>query len=161
MILYHINDIFGFVIWVASLVTVVLSSNFIFLFVMCKICNVVYVENAQNRLKMLEQKFQDVDQKIQCKKNSYYFSADCAHPFTKNLSPQQCHKIMAFDILYTVSPIGPMKAWGEFSCTLCTKESIKIFNFSRRMHSRLINACSVLVHDIHTNHPLHVRIKKM
>ena len=69
----------------------------------------------------MEQHFQDVAQKVTNDKNQEYSAAHLAKHFTQKPSPQQCHKIMSFDILSTVNPIGSMKNWGKLSCALCMK----------------------------------------
>ena len=58
------------------------------------------------------------------------------------LSPQECRKIMSFDIISTVNPIGSMKTRGKSSCTQCMKERIEIIDNLRHMYSRIINTCS-------------------
>ena len=82
--------------------------------------------------KKMEQHFQDVAQKFVNNKNSDSFAAHFAKHFTQKPSPQECRKIMSFDILSTVNPIGSMKTWGKSSCTLCMKERIEIIDNSRR-----------------------------
>ena len=66
---------------------------------MCKICDAVYTVNNQNTLKRMEQKFQDVAQKVQCDENLDSFTAHFVQHFTKKPSPLQCYKIMTFDII--------------------------------------------------------------
>ena len=56
----------------------------------------------------MKQHFQDVAQKVTNDKNSDSFAAHFARKFTQKPSPQQCRKIMSFDILYMVTPIGSM-----------------------------------------------------
>ena len=55
-----------------------------------------------------------------------YFAAHFAQDFTKKLSPQECHTIISFGILYMVNPIGWIKTWGKSSCMMYTKEGIKL-----------------------------------
>ena len=92
--------------------------------------------------KRMEQHFQDVAQKVVNNKNLDSFAAHFAKHFTQKPSPQECRKIMSFDILSTVNPIGSMKTWGKSSCTLCMKERIEIIDNSRRKYSQINNACS-------------------
>ena len=66
----------------------------------------------------MEQHFQDVAQKVVNNKNLDSFSAHFAKHFTQKPSPQQCRKIMSFDILSTVNHMGSMKTWGKSFCTL-------------------------------------------
>ena len=80
----------------------------------------------------MEQYFQDVAQKVGNNKNSDSFASHFAKHFTKKSSPQECRKIMSFDILSTVNPIGSMKTWGKSFYTLCMKERIEIIDNSRR-----------------------------
>ena len=98
-----------------------------------------YPEHSKKRA---EQHFQDVAQKFGNNKNSDSFAAHFAKHFTQKPSPQQCRKIMSFDILSTVNPIGSMETWDKLSCTLCMKERIEIIDNSWRRYSRIINACS-------------------
>ena len=83
----------------------------------------------------MEQHFQDVAQKVANNKNSDSFADNFAKHFTQKPSPQESRKIMSFDILSTVNPIGSMKNWGKSSCTLCMKERIEIIDNSRRKYS--------------------------
>ena len=69
MILYHIGNIIGVIIWVASLLTVALSCNNIYLFMIYNICDTVNVVKYQNTLKDNRKKFQNAAQKVQCDKN--------------------------------------------------------------------------------------------
>ena len=78
----------------------------------------------------MEQHFQDVAQKVTNNKNSDSFADHFAKHFTRKPNPQECHKIMSFDIISTVNPIGSMKTWGKSSCTLCMKERIEIIDNS-------------------------------
>ena len=78
----------------------------------------------------MEQHFQDIAQKFANNKNSDSFAAHFAKHFTRKPSPQECCKIMSFDILSTVNTIGSMKTWGKSSCTLCMKERIEIIDNS-------------------------------
>ena len=78
----------------------------------------------------MEQHFQDVAQEVANNKNSNSFAAHFAKHFTQKPSPQECRKIISFDILSTVNPIGSMKTWGKSSCTLCMKERIEIIDNS-------------------------------
>ena len=80
----------------------------------------------------MEEHFQDVAQKVVKNKNSESFAAHFAENFMQKPSPQQCRKIMSFDIISTVNPIDSMKTWGKPSCTLCMKERIEIMDNSRR-----------------------------
>ena len=70
------------------------------------------------------------------------FTAFFAKHFTQKPSPQQCRKIMSFNILSTVKSTGSMKTWGKSCCTLCMKERIEILDNSRRTNSQIINVCS-------------------
>ena len=90
----------------------------------------------------MQQHFQDGAQKVANDKNRDSFDAHFAKHFTQKPSPQECRKIMSFNILPTVNPIGSMKTWGKSSCTLCMKERIEIIDNSRRRYSRIINAFS-------------------
>ena len=72
----------------------------------------------------MEQHFQDVAQKVVNDDNSDSFAAKFARHFTQELSPQQCRKIMYFDVISTVKPIGSMKTWVKSYFTLCMKERI-------------------------------------
>ena len=83
----------------------------------------------------MEQHFQDVSQQVANNKNLDSFAAPFAKNFTQKPSPQECRKIMSFDILSTVNPIGAMKTWGKTSCILCMKEIIEINDNSRRKYS--------------------------
>ena len=56
----------------------------------------------------MKQHFQDVAQKVTNDKNSDSFAAHFARKFTQKPSPQQCRKIIFFDILSMVTPIGSM-----------------------------------------------------
>ena len=67
----------------------------------------------------MEQNFQYVAQKVMNDKNLDSFATHFAKHFTKKPSPQQCRKIMSFNILYMVNPIGSMKTWGKSSCAVC------------------------------------------
>ena len=69
----------------------------------------------------MEQHFLDVAQKVANNKNSDSFAAHFAKYFKQEPSPQQCRKIMSFDILSTLNPIVSMKIWGKMPCTLCMK----------------------------------------
>ena len=69
----------------------------------------------------MEQHFQDLAQKVANNKNSDSFAAHFAKKFTQKPSPQECRKIISFDILSTVNPICSMKTWGKLSCTLRMK----------------------------------------
>ena len=69
----------------------------------------------------MDQHFQDVDQKVMNDKNQDSFAGQFAKPFTQKPSPQKCHKILSFDILYTVKIEGSMKTWVKLSCALCMK----------------------------------------
>ena len=80
----------------------------------------------------MEQHFQDVAQKVAIDKNSDSFADHFAKHFTQKPSPQECRKIMSFDILSTVNPIGSMKTLGKSSCTSCMKERIEIIDNSQR-----------------------------
>ena len=62
--------------------------------------------------------------------NSNSFAAHFAKHFTQKPSSQQCPKIMSFDILYTVNPIGSMKTCGKSACTIWMKERIEIIDNS-------------------------------
>ena len=73
----------------------------------------------------MEQHFQYVPQKVMNDNNSDYFAAHFAKYFTKKPSPQQCRKIMSFEILSTVNTIGSMKTWVKLSYTLCMKERME------------------------------------
>ena len=86
-----------------------------------------YSEHSKKRM---EQHFQDVAQKVANNKNSDSFAAHSAKHFIQKPSPQECRKIMSFDILTTVNPIGSMKTWGKLSCTLFMKERIEIIDNS-------------------------------
>ena len=57
----------------------------------------------------MEQNFQDVAQKVANDKNLDSFAAHFAKFFIQKPSPQQFRKIMSYDILSTVNPIGSMK----------------------------------------------------
>ena len=52
----------------------------------------------------MEQHFQDVAPKVVNNKNSDSFAAHFAKQFMQKPSPQECRKIMSFDIIYTVNP---------------------------------------------------------
>ena len=69
----------------------------------------------------MEQHFQAIAQKVANNKNSEYFAAHFAKYFTQKPSPQQRRKIIYFNILSTVIPVGSMKTWGKSSCTQCMK----------------------------------------
>ena len=90
----------------------------------------------------MEQHFQDIAQKVANNKNSDSFAAHFGKHFMQKPSPQQCRKIMSFNILSTVKPTGSMKNWDKSSCTLCMKERIEIIDNSRRRYSQIINARS-------------------
>ena len=98
-----------------------------------------YSEHSKKRM---EQHFKDVAQKVANNKNSESFAAHCAKHFTQKPSPQECRKIMSFNIPSTVNPIGSMKTWDKSSCTLCMKERIERIDNSRCTYRRIINACS-------------------
>ena len=72
----------------------------------------------------MKQHFQDVAQKFMNDKNSDCLAAHFGKHFTQKLSPQQCRKVMSFDILSMVNPIVSMKTWGKSACTICMKERI-------------------------------------
>ena len=61
----------------------------------------------------MEQYFQDVAPKVANNKNSDSFADNFAKRFTQKPSSQQCRKIMSFDILSKLNPIGSMKIWGK------------------------------------------------
>ena len=69
----------------------------------------------------MKQHFQNVARKVANNENSDSFETQIPKHFTQDPSPQQCLQIMSFGILSTVNPIGSMKTWGKFSCTLCMK----------------------------------------
>ena len=98
--------------------------------------------NTQNTLKIMEQHFQDVAQKVQYDTNSDTFAAHFAHRFDQKPNPQQCREIMKFKILSKVNPIKLIKTWSKDSCTLCMKERLEIVSFSRHRYGKLINACT-------------------
>ena len=56
--------------------------------VICKICILVYVGNTQNNIKIMEQHFQDVAQKIQHDENSDTFAAHFSQYLNPKLTPQ-------------------------------------------------------------------------
>ena len=72
----------------------------------------------------MEEHLQDVAPKILNDKDQDSFNAQLATKFTQKPSPQQCHNIMSFKIIYTVNTIGSTKTWGKSSCALCMKERI-------------------------------------
>ena len=72
----------------------------------------------------MEQHFQDVAQKGANNKNSDSFASHFAKYFTQKPSPQECRKIMSFDIYSTVNPKGTMQTWGKLTCMLCIKQRI-------------------------------------
>ena len=72
----------------------------------------------------MEQHFQDVAQKVANDNKLDSFAAHFAKYFTQKPNPQQCRKIMSFNILSMVNPIGSMKTWGKSCCTLFMKERI-------------------------------------
>ena len=53
--------------------------------------------------------------------NSDTFAAHFAQHFYQKPTPQHCREIIKFEILSKVNPIGYMKFWSKYSCTLCTK----------------------------------------
>ena len=77
----------------------------------CKFCGDFYIGNTQNTLKRVEQHFQDVAQNVVNNKNPDSSVAHFAKHFTQKPSPQQCRKIISFNILSTVKPIASMKTW--------------------------------------------------
>ena len=80
--------------------------------------------------KGIEQKYQDVTGKVKYDEKSDSIAAHFSQHFTKkNTSPQQYRKIMVFDILFTVNPIGLVKDWGKSPYARCTKEGIIIITF--------------------------------
>ena len=64
-------------------------------------------------LKIMEQHFQDLAQKVIYDNNLEYFSDHFAKTFTQKPIPQQCCDIMSFGIISMVNPIGLMKTWGK------------------------------------------------
>ena len=64
-------------------------------------------------LKIMEQHFQDLDQKVQHDENLDTFEAHFAQYFNQKPTPQQCHEIMSFWIIYMLNPIGLMKTCGK------------------------------------------------
>ena len=72
----------------------------------------------------MEQHFKDVAQKVANDNNSDSFAAHLAKKITQKPSPQQYRKIMSFNILYKVNPIGSIRTWDKSCCTLCIKEII-------------------------------------
>ena len=64
-------------------------------------------------LKIMEQQFQYVDQKIMNDNSLDSLDAHLAKKFTKKTIPQQCREFMSFGVLSTVNPIGSMKTWGK------------------------------------------------
>ena len=81
----------------------------------------------------MEQHFQDVPPKVMNDNNLDSFIAHLAKHFTQKPSTQQCRKIVSFEILFMVSPIGSKKTWGKSSCTIFMKKRIKIIdNLQRR-----------------------------
>ena len=54
----------------------------------CNICILVYVGNTQNNIKIMEQHFQDVAQKIQHDENSDTFAAHFSQYLNQKLTPQ-------------------------------------------------------------------------
>ena len=63
--------------------------------------------------KKQEQHLQDVDQNLIHNNNSDSFDYHFAKHFTQKPIPQQCLKIMSFEILSMVKPILSMKTWGN------------------------------------------------
>ena len=76
----------------------------------------------------MKQHFQHVAQKVENNKNSDSFAAHFTKHFTQKPSPQQYHKIMSFDIIFTVNSIDSMKTWGKSPCTICMKEIMEILD---------------------------------
>ena len=63
-------------------------------------------------------------QKFMNDNNSDPFADHFDKHFTQKPSPQQCLESMSFGVISTVNPIGSMKTWSTFSCTLCMKQII-------------------------------------
>ena len=91
-------------------------------------CSDFYVGNTQNTLKRTEKDFKDVSQKVLNDKNSESVAVHFSKTFTQKPSPQQCRKIVSFDILSIVNPIASMKTWVKSCCTQCMKGRIEIIN---------------------------------
>ena len=89
--------------------------------VTCKWCGGFYVGNTQNTLKIMEEHFQDVAQKVINNNSSDSFAAHFAKHFTQKPSPHQYYELIPFDILAMVNHIGSMKTWGKSPCILCMK----------------------------------------
>ena len=79
----------------------------------CNIFILVYVGNTQNNIKMIEQHFQDVAQKVQHNENLDTFATHFAQYFNQKRTPQHSHEIMSFGIIYIINPIGLMKTCGK------------------------------------------------
>ena len=79
-------------------------------------------------------------QKVMNDNNLDHFSAHFDNYFTQKPIPQQCREIMYFEKLSTENPIGSMKNWGKFSCTLCMKERIEIIDNLQCILRQLINS---------------------
>ena len=58
----------------------------------CEFCGDFYNGNTLNTLKITEQKFQGVDQKVMNNKNLEYFAIHFAKHFTKKTNLQECRK---------------------------------------------------------------------
>ena len=70
---------------------------------------------------VVEQHFRDVEQQVMDGNNLDSFDSRFAKHFTLKPSPQQCRKIVSFNIIYAVNTIGSMETWGKSSCSICMK----------------------------------------
>ena len=78
-------------------------------------------ETLKTPFKKMEQHFQDMAQKVQHDKKSDTFAPHFAQNFDQKPTPQQFCEKTKIEILSKVNPIGSMKNWSKFSCTLCMR----------------------------------------
>ena len=144
MILYRINNMSGFIIGVASLVTKAWSWNNLLFFIMCKIIYFVRNRNTQKTVYIFETIFTYVSQ------NGTVRNQTLSQPILPNVFPKKLTKLLYNRELYiisTINPIRSIKNWGKPSCMLCMKERIQFLKILQLRYSLLSNSWSE-VYDV-------------